>query len=393
MDADTAVRVALLNNPDMLATYEDLGIAQSDLTQAGALQNPGFTFKRTHGDGQVFIERGITFNLLNLITAPMAVRLEQRRFEAVKLDVAQSAQKLDLETRVAYLEAVAARQAALYMDDVAQTSHAAMDLSRGMAAAGNWSKLDQARQAAFHAITLNEVARANHARVASEQKLARLLGMDAQSAALKLPDALPPVPQQDDDASLPIDAVVKQRLDVQAAQARTARLAGDLGLTKATRFIQVLDLAAVENRNEGAARAPGYQIDLSIPLFDWGTARTKKAEALYLQSASRLAATVLDARADIVGAQTKRHLAFTIAQRYRDEIIPLRRKISDETLLRYNGMLVGVFELLADAREQVTDVRGAIEAARDYWIADAALRAALSGTTDQTTNETDKAKP
>jgi outer membrane protein TolC len=69
--------------------------------------------------------------------------------------------------------------------------------------------------------------------------------------------------------------------------------------------------------------------------------------------------------------------AFDIARYYRDEIVPLRKRISEEVLLRYNGMLVSVFELLADSREQTAAVTAYIEALRDFWLADADLQMAL----------------
>jgi outer membrane protein TolC len=47
-------------------------------------------------------------------------------------------------------------------------------------------------------------------------------------------------------------------------------------------------------------------------------------------------------------------------------------------LLRYNGMLIGVFELLADAREQVAAVNAYIDALRDYWLAEADLQLAMT---------------
>ena len=45
----------------------------------------------------------------------------------------------------------------------------------------------------------------------------------------------------------------------------------------------------------------------------------------------------------------------------------------------YNGMLIGVFELLADARSQINSVNAAIQAKRDFWIAQADLDMALIG--------------
>jgi outer membrane protein TolC len=253
-----------------------------------------------------------------------------------------------------------------------------------MAEAGNWSKLDQARQEAFDAATVNDAARAANTAIVAAQRLAQLLGVD-DGARLILPDALPPLPDRLAPAPA-LDAAVKARLDVQAAEQRSAWLAQDLGLTRATRFIQVAQLGAVENRNEGAPRAPGYQIDISVPLFDWGGAKTQRAEALYLQSADRLAATVQGAAGEIRIAQAERQHNYELAKRYRDDIIPLRRRIADETLLRYNGMLIGVFELLDDARAQIADTRGAIEAQKDYWIADAALRSACGGISPPSSN-------
>jgi hypothetical protein len=48
-------------------------------------------------------------------------------------------------------------------------------------------------------------------------------------------------------------------------------------------------------------------------------------------------------------------------------------------MLLYNGLIIGVFELLADARDQVATVILAIAADQQFWIADAALKANLIG--------------
>jgi outer membrane protein TolC len=71
--------------------------------------------------------------------------------------------------------------------------------------------------------------------------------------------------------------------------------------------------------------------------------------------------------------------SWDIARHYRDEIVPTRNRIAEENLLRYNGMLIGVFELLTDARAQIATVNGSIEALRDFWIAHADLQMALVG--------------
>jgi hypothetical protein len=60
-------------------------------------------------------------------------------------------------------------------------------------------------------------------------------------------------------------------------------------------------------------------------------------------------------------------------------VIPVRKVISEENQLRYNGMIIGIFELIADARDQVNTVIAAINAEQQFWLADAALQASLIG--------------
>ena len=71
--------------------------------------------------------------------------------------------------------------------------------------------------------------------------------------------------------------------------------------------------------------------------------------------------------------------SYDIARHYRDEVVPIRKRIADENLLRYNGMLIGVFDLLADARSQIASVNSYIEALRDFWLAQSDLQMAMIG--------------
>ena len=92
------------------------------------------------------------------------------------------------------------------------------------------------------------------------------------------------------------------------------------------------------------------------------------------------------ARSEVREAYSGYRTAYDLAQHYRDEVVPLRKRISEENLLRYNGMLISVFELLADARQQVAAVNAAIGALRDFWVAEASLQLALTGKSPGTMN-------
>jgi outer membrane protein TolC len=376
--ADDAVQIALLNNRSLQARYWSLGIAEADLVQAGRLQNPVLDFKRSHGGGEVSIERTLTFNLLGLITAPMAGRIEGRRYEQTRLLVSNEALKVAADTRRAWVDAVAATQTADYARQVEASAQASAELAERMRKAGNWSALDMAREQAYHAQTVADVSHAQKAAVAAREKLTRMMGLSGEQIGYKLPERLPELPAALRELADVEQTAISERLDIQAARLDTEHTASTLGLTRTTRFINVLDLGAVRN-SEGGVATRGYELSLEIPLFDWGSTRVARAEATYMQSVNLLAQAVVDARSEARESYADYRASYELARHYRDKVLPLRKQISDQTLLRYNGMLLSVFELLADAREQTAAVSGYIGALKDYWTAQANLEAALGG--------------
>lgn len=378
LTADNAVRIALLNNPGLQASLSELGIAEADLVQAGRLRNPGFSYAKLKRGEEIEIERKITLDILGLFTLPIRSQIESRRFEQAKLQAAAAVLAIAAETRKAYYGAIAAQQTAQYMEQVKEAAEAGAELARRMAQVGNWSKLQQAREQAFYAEATAQLARARQASVSERERLTRLLGLWGKQAQYKLPELLPEMPKDAREIADVEGQALKERLDVQAAKFESEGIAKSLGLTKATRFVNVLEFGVIRNDSNEAPRQTGYEIELSIPLFDWGGARVAKAEAIYMQSAYRLREVAIAARSEVREAYHGYRTAFDVAKHYRDEIVPLRKRISEENLLRYNGMLIGVFELLADAREQVGAVNSYIEALRDYWIADTDLQTALS---------------
>jgi len=379
LTADSAVQLALLNSPALKVSLAELGISEAEWVQSGRLRNPGFSFGRVRGADETEIERSVTFDVIGLLTMPVRQRIEGRRFEQAKLLAATQAVQLAAETRRAYYTAVAAAQSAAFADQVRLAAEASSQLADRMSKVGNWSKLDQARERAFYADAVTELARARHEATAAREQLTRLLGVWGAQQDYRLPDRLPDLPAQATTIQDAEARALSQRLDVLAARRDAQATASALGLTKATRFINVFDAAYTNTSKSGSPRENGYEVSLELPLFDWGTAARARAEAVYMQSVQRTADTAIKARSQVRETYSAYHTAYDIARHYRDEVVPLRKKISDEVLLRYNGMLASTFELLADAREQLTSVNGAIAAQRDFWIAESQLQSAMNG--------------
>jgi outer membrane protein TolC len=379
LSSDSAVEIALLSNPRLRVAFADLGIAEADLVQAGRLRNPGFSFGRLAGNGEVEIDRAIIFDLSGLLSMPLRRAIEERRFTQTQLQAALQIVRLATDTRRAYFQAVAAQQSLLYMKQVDQAAQASSELAERMTKAGNWGKLEQAREQAFRHEVAVQLARAEHNVNATHERLVRLLGLGDRHQGLKLPDRLPDLPA----ALRRIDEIetqaLAQRSDVQVAKLDTESTAKSLGLTRATRFVNAFEVGYQNKSTSNASLAQGYQVEFSLPLFDWGQARVRRAENIYMRSFYRAADVAMQARSEAREGYGAYRTNFDIARQYRDEIIPARKRVSDEVLLRYNGMLSSVFELLADARAQIASINSAIDAQRDFWIAESELNFVVNG--------------
>jgi outer membrane protein TolC len=376
---DTAVQIALANNKGLQAAFAELGIAEASLVQAGRLRNPGYSFGRLRGGGDVEIDRSIMFDFVGLLTMPLRSKLEGRRFEQAKLQAASQAVQLAADARKAYFTAVAAQQGAQYAEQVATAAEAGAELAQRLAKVGNWSKLDQAREQVFHADATTQLARARHNATAAREQLIRLLGLWGANTAFKLPDRLPDLPKVPNEVANIEAQAMSQRLDIQMARRDAEATASSLGLTRTTGFINVFDAGYANKSQNGQPRENGYQIALELPIFDWGGARVARAEATYMQAVHRTADAAVRARSEVRVSYSAYRTTYDIARHYRDVVVPLRKRMSDEVLLRYNGMLASVFELLTDARDQIGSVNISIEAQRDFWIAETELQAAING--------------
>lgn len=379
LSADSAVEIALLNNRELQAGYADLGIAESDLVRAGRLRNPSFTFGRLSGNGAVEIDRAVLFEVLGLFTMPLARQVEQRRFEQAQFQAAYDTVGAATEARRAFFEAVAAQQLVGYFQQVKEAADASNELARRMVAAGNFSKLAQMREQSFYADATAQLARAQHQAVAAREQLARALGLTGEQLDFRLPERLPELPSAPAEPRDAEQTAMDKRLDVLMAKRATEATARSLGLTKTTRFVNVLHAGYQNKSATGESRSNGYEIELELPLFDFGSARVARAEATYLQAVNRTAAVAVKARSEVRESYSAYRTAYDLAKHYRDEVVPLRKRISDENLLRYNGMLASVFDLLADSKDQIAGVVGAVSALRDYWIAETNLQTALTG--------------
>ena len=381
---DEAVQLALANSPAVQALLAQSWADMAQANQAGRIANPLFTFERIRFGDELEIGRLLSFGLLDLLTLPRRMSIASGQVAQAKVQLTSSVIDQVTQVRQAWVRAVAAQQSLAYAGQVNTSAQASAELARRMQQVGNFNKLQRARQQVFYADATAQLASSQHAATAAREELTRLLGLtDEQAGQLKLPERLPDLPKEARQSEVVSTQAAGQRLDVQMARMQLDAAGKSQGLNLLTSLIDVeLGIrrdTVFDNAAGTSTPRRGYELGIRLPIFDWGSARRDSMNAQSLAAANRYESTVRGASSQLRESYSAYRTAYDVARHYRDEIVPLRKTMADENVLRYNGMLIGVFELLADNRDQISSVIAAINAYQQFWLADAALAASMTG--------------
>ena len=383
---DEAVQIALLNNRSLQATYEELGIAQADVVQAGLLRNPtfgaSFRFpdKTVGGHRSTNTEFSVVQNFLDLLILPLRKKVASAQFEQAKLSVGNAVLNLSAEVRSAYYTLQADEQILEMRQTVAHATEAAVDIATRQYDAGTLKILDLTNQQGFHDQAKLDVARTDIQIVADRERLNRLMGIWGADTMWKLPERLPELPESEIPMEHLESIAVSQRLDLAAARQETQVIAHALSLTRKYRYFYVFDVG-VDSEHDVADNVnfTGPNVTIELPIFDQRQAEIARLESLLRQSQQRLSSLAIDIRSEVREARNRLLTARNMVKYYQEVILPLRQRIVDESQLYYNGMLIGVYELLLTKQNQINAGREYIDTLRDYWIAESDLERAVGG--------------
>ena len=390
LEQKDAVQLALVNSPSLQALLAQGWAESADAAQVGRIANPIFSFERMTAGTELDLGRALSFGLLDLLTLPSRYGVATRRIEQSQLRLISDVVDQVTRVRQAWVRAVAAQQSLKYAKQVYDSAEAGAELAKRMQSVGNFNRITRAREQAFYADAATRLSTAQHQVTASREELVRLLGLDeSQAQALKLPERLPDLPKQALDPQAVGSLATKARLDIRLAQTALDGAAKAQGLNMVTSFTDI-ELTGRRNTTfdnaEGTrSTARGWEIDVRLPLFDWGGMQRDAMNARTLAAANQLEGTVRSAGSSLRESYSAYRTAYDVARHYRDEVVPVRKVIAEENQLRYNGMLISAFELLADARDQVGAVTAALDAQQQFWLADAALQASVIGRPTNTT--------
>jgi outer membrane protein TolC len=261
------------------------------------------------------VQRALSVNLLTWIGEPGLAADLSVEERRGRVQAADEIVAQLFEAQRAWVSAVAARQSARYLEDVVAAAEVSRDLMQSMRRVGNASELDALRGQRFYAEAIGHLTHAQATAAIERERLAQALGLWGPDAERM---QLP-----DRLPDLPATAIGPEGLEARA-------------------IAQRFDLRA--------ARVAGSAEEAAI-----------------------------NARADLRTAWLSYRAAHELAQHARAAVVPLAERMSAEQLKRYNGMLIGVFDLIADAADRINTVNIALDAERSFWLAEIDLQQALTG--------------
>ncbi len=378
---DNALEVSLINNADLQALYQELGIAKADLLQSSLFKNPRIEghARVPKGEGKVNTEFLVMQDVMSILLMPLRRRVVSSEFEEAKLRTSDAMISLLAEVKTAYYEVQAAEKVKQMHAAVLETAEASAELAERMSQAGtlNAPRLGLQRSA-LHEAQINYLESESDARLAREP-LNRLLGLrDEYAEKWKVSSDLSEPPPIDPDFEELSGTALDNRLDYAAIKRHSQTLKRKLLATR----LGIIPEAEVGFNTEvepDGDRVTGPMWAVEAPVFDWKQAESAHAKAEIRQNHYKLSGFEVLILSEVREAYEKMKTSRLKAEKYKNDLIPVRHQLVEDLQKHYNFMLVGVFQLLEAKRETLEAEKEYVRTTKDYWVARAMLERAVGG--------------
>lgn len=401
LDADAAVRVALLGNRALRAELRELGVARGRLVQAGLLPNPRVEAELLP-ERNTALELRVEYDLRGALMAPMQSHAAEAEVRVSRCRAAASVVALGYTVRAAFYALQSAEERLAVGQRWLDAFAAGRDFARALVAAGNLPPLDASTQEAAYQEARIDVAELELNVLDRREALNRLLGLHGDETRWSTRAPLGPAP---DAVTLPDDAearavtasldgaAMRASLESAARRAGVARVAGLLPELSADVHLLTGDPSQGADAALGSRWSVGAGVTLALPVFDRQQGRVREYVAEFDGLLERYVGFAIDLRSEVREARNHLASAHARARQYDGVIVPARRRVLDETVLQYNAMQTGVLQLLEARRAELGAELAAVEARRDYWTAAAAFAALLAGARPEARDVTTAREP
>ncbi len=381
LTSDLSVYIALFNNRNLQATYENLGIAKAQLVQAGLLKNPIFIFSyrfSTKSAVTDLIDMSLFQNFLDIILIPMKKKVAQAELEATKAMITTQILDVIAQTKIAFYILQATEQIWNLKKEVLLSAELTYDVALRLRKAGNIKALEVSKERALYEQIKLEVASLEIEVLQAREKLNVLMGLWGTQIDWKFFPNLPDTPLNEENLDNIENCAIANSIDLQLSYKDMLATAAKLGIDTSMLVFPQIAAGPSAERDDGVWYV-GPAFALAIPFFDFGQANAAAAQAEILRQWNHYTALAVETRSSARSVRFNLLNARRQAQYFKRIIIPLAEQITSYTTLQYNAMQLGVFTLLMTKQIELNKKIRAVETQRDYWIIKTELETLLNG--------------
>lgn len=325
LSADEAVAIALWNNPGYKADVASLGFAHAELAGAGVLRNPVFSLLFPWGPKQ--LEFTLRWPIEAIWLRPRRVEIAQLNIESLAASLVDNGLTLVSNVKTAYADLLFARKDAELAQEYAAVQRELAELTAARLRAGDIGELEADGARAIALTAQGDATRAARDAVVAKDRLAALMGIDAEAFEPSPPDelTLDPLPELDE---LIADALAA-RPDVRAAELAIEAAGKKVGLREQEIWRLTVALDANGRGTEGFEMGPG--LDFEIPLFDRNQGARSAAAAELQVATHRYVAVVADVGLAVREARASFEAARETVELWEGEVLPALEDAASRT--------------------------------------------------------------
>lgn len=380
MTPEITLQIAFLNNPKVQAIFENLGISEADLLEAGLLSNPNFAVEFRYPQKKGFvtnIEYLVTATFLDIFQIPLRKRVATAEYAQLKRRVTFEILTLAFEVRKTTYELLAQKQKLNALQPLLEIAFLQSELAIRQNRAGNINPLDFQLAQAHLLEAQVELDRERRSFIHLREKLNELLGL-CKGIELLLPPLPAEVHPVDQELSALETLALNERMDLQELYFEVVRLRIMLGLKEWWNYTQ-LQTGLAGERDPDRLDVVGFGVAGAIPIFNYGQGARARLNSQLWQAQDNYAALNVAILAQVRDAFKTVQNTLRVLQTYREGILPVQEKISLSSEALYDSMGMGVDRLLGNKRLEWIAYRNYLDALETYWLARVELDEVVGG--------------
>ena len=370
MTLDGAVQMAIVKSPRLAIIYGQLGLDQADISDALEVANPrlGLSSLSAGAGGGKVETQSLGLPIADMILLPSRVKLAERARARAHDQLASDLLDVQLDVEAAWYQVVAAEQAAQMKGAVASALKTSSDLAERYFNAGNISELDLNREQAAASQALIAAQQAAVSAKAARATLDILIGLSPTADPWPLSPTLPLPIEVDDNVGDLQALALTHNLSLLAADQDLLIWDQVTATRRATQWLGDTALGLGRERDRDGVRSSGLSLDLELPIFNQGQAKTARLNAKRDLARAQKAQLRLTLSHQIAAKADELQRRRQLVALHSHDLIPQRQTIVARSQEQQSYMLLGVFGLIEAKTREYEAYQGYIEAVRDYWL-------------------------